>query len=148
MCKVSESQPEFMLPGPCNKWIDFLSFFLPPIKINVRNILDCSIKEKNILFQRKKVTTGYILVLLEVLPSPPAPGAICVRTRVPTGDVPKSVPTMGRAHSLPGFVCPLNWTKSLRLQSGLCKACRDPAAKAAFFGKNVLAFKIKIKRLW
>lgn len=23
MCKVSESQPGFMLPGPCNKWIDF-----------------------------------------------------------------------------------------------------------------------------
>lgn len=26
MCKVSESQPGFMLPGPCNKWIDFFFF--------------------------------------------------------------------------------------------------------------------------
>lgn len=46
-------------------------------------------------------------------------------------------PPRRRAHSLPSFGCPLhcplNWGKSLRQQSGLCKACWDPAAKAAFW---------------
>lgn len=41
----------------------------------------------------KEMATGEVLVLLEALSNPPAPGAMHARTRVPTGYVPTPLPT-------------------------------------------------------
>lgn len=101
MWKVSESQPGFMLPGPCNN--RFLFFLFLPIKINVRKFFDCSIREKNIPFQMKETVMGKVLVLLEALWRPPAPGTMHTRTHFPPRFVPAPVPVARRAQTLPGL---------------------------------------------
>lgn len=100
MWKVSESQPGFMLPGSCNN--RFLSIFFP-IKINVRKFFDCSIREKNILFQMKEMVMGKVLVLLEALWSPPVPGTMHTRTHFPPRFVPVPVPVACRTQILSGL---------------------------------------------